>query len=68
MGFSEKIKNLRQERLLSQEAFLGSMDHMINLLKHWKEIKISQQPFKLKIWNGFKRIVLCFKVLLSNLI
>lgn len=48
--------------------FLGSMDHMINLLKHWKEIKISQQPFKLKIWNGFKRIVLCFKVLLSNLI
>lgn len=41
---------------------------MINLLKHWKEIKISQQPFKLKIWNGFKRIVLCFKVLLSNLI
>ena len=57
----------RQAIELSPEIF-GKHGHMINLLKHWKEIKISQQPFKLKIWNGFKRIVLCFKVLLSNLI
>ena len=36
--------------------------------KHLKVIRSLQQLFKLKIWSGFKRIVLCSKVLLSNLI
>lgn len=56
----------RQAIELSPEVFgkHGPYDKLAETL----EIKISQQPFKLKIWNGFKRIVLCFKVLLSNLI
>ena len=46
MGFSEKIKNFRQERLLSQEAFAKELGVLSQLLivgkrgKHSQHIKL----------------------------
>ena len=36
MGFSEKIKNLRQERLLSQEAFAKELGVSFATVNRWE--------------------------------
>ena len=57
----------RQAIELSPEVFgkHGPYDKLVETLESNRSL---QQLFKLKIWSGFKRIVLCSKVLLSNLI
>ncbi len=42
MGFSEKIKNLRQERLLSQEAFAKELGVSFATVNRWETGKHSQ--------------------------
>ena len=66
----------RNDVINALQGYLTILDDIQNEQKmNWASMPESlaqyefyRQPFKLKIWNGFKRIVLCFKVLLSNLI
>ena len=45
MGFSEKIKNLRQERLLSQEAFAKELGVSFATVNRWETGK-TQPTYK----------------------
>ena len=45
MGFSEKIKNLRQERLLSQEAFAKELGVSFATVNRWETGK-TQSTYK----------------------
>ena len=62
MGFSEKIKNLRQERLLSQEAFAKELGVSFATVNRWETGK-TQPTYKAlrTIKNTAKRIMLNFR-------
>lgn len=71
MGFSEKIKNLRQERLLSQEAFAKELGVSFATVNRWETGK-TQPTYKalrtIKEYCEKNRLFLCLIVILKHMI